>query len=163
MKLIKQPNSWSCTIAAAAMAFDCGIIELIDGIGHDGSKVIHPGLKPPACFKGFHIQEIVDVGWLFGFSMTCIEARPAQTPDGKHEHEITKWGLYPGGNEQRFEYYIDEYQGILIGKARKFWHTVAFEKGTIYDPRGRIYDYSGCDLILESLWIVTKNQIISEK
>lgn len=162
MKLIKQPNSWSCTVVAAAMAFDCSIELLIDLIGHDGSKVIHYGLAPPACFKGFHIQEIVDVGLSIDFNMTCIEAQPSQTPDGKHVYDITKWSNF-NDCEQRFEWYINEHCGILLGKARKFRHAVAFDKGTIYDPRGRIYNCDDCDLILESLWIITKNQIIPEK
>ncbi len=93
--------------------------------------------------------------------MTLIEAAPSQTPDGKHEHAITKWSYFDN-NEERFECYLNNNQGILIGKARKYWHAVAFNKGTIYDPRGRIYNIDDCDLILESLWIVTKNQIISK-
>ena len=163
MKLIKQPNSWSCVAAAAAMAFDCEIKDIFTWANHNGSEVVHHGLAPPACFKGFHIQEIVDIGLLNGFSMTLIEAEPVQTPDGKHTHDITKWGLFPGGNEQRIESYINHNNGILTGQARKYHHAVAFEKGMIYDPRGRIYDSNDCDLILESLWIVTKNQIIPEK
>jgi len=163
MKLIKQPNSWSCTVAAAAMAFDYEIEEVIKWIGHDGSEVVHPGLKPPACFKGFHMQEIIDLGFLTGLSMTCIEAKPSQTPDGEHIHDITKWGTFWFNCVQRFEFYVDNNKGILIGKARKFWHAVAFEKGIIFDPRGRIYPYGDCELFVESLWIVTRNQIIPEK
>ncbi len=162
MKLIKQPNSWSCMVAAAAMAFDCEIEEIIINVGHDGNEVIHYGLRPPACFKGFHIQEIVDVGLLFGFSMTLIESAPSQTPDGIHVYDITKWGLFKD-NQQRFECYIDGNNGILIGKARKYMHAVAFDRDTIYDPRGRIYNIDDCDLFLESLWIVSKNQIILRK
>ena len=163
MKLIKQPNSWSCMVAAAAMAFDCEIVDIIKRVGHDGNEVIHYGLKPPMCFKGFHIQEIVDVGRIhFDFSMTLIESAPSQTPDGIHIHDITKWGLFDN-NQQRFECYLAYNQGILIGKARKYWHAVAFDKGTIYDPRGRIYNIDDCDLFLESLWIVSKNQIILRK
>ncbi len=162
MKLIKQPNSWSCTAAAAAMAFDCEIVDITFLVGHNGSEIIHCNLLAPACFKGFHMQEIVDIGLRHGFSMTLIEARPVQTPDGKHEYDITKWGLFHDC-EQRFSSYINNNQGILIGKAREFWHAVAFNKGIIFDPRGRIYNYDRCDLIVESLWIVTKNQIIQGK
>ena len=162
MKLINQPNSWSCMAAAAAMVFDCEIEDVYTWADHNGSEVIHHGLTPPACFKGFHMQEIVDIGLLNGFSMMHIEAQPVQTPDGKHTHDITKWGLFKDC-EQRFEHYIDNNQGILIGKAQKFWHAVAFDNGMVYDPRGRIYNFIDCDLILESLWIVTKNQIIPEK
>ena len=161
MKLINS-SSWSCIAAAAAMAFDCEIKDIIKRVGHDGNEIIHYGLKPPACFKGFHIQEIVDVGWKLSFNMTLIEAAPSQTPDGKHVHDITKWCSFEDC-EERFTWYLDNNSGILIGKARKYWHAVAFDKGTIYDPRGRVYNIDDCDLILESLWIVTKNQIISER
>ncbi len=162
MELIKQPNSWSCTAAAAAMAFDCEIEDITERVGHNGNEIIHHGLRPPACFKGFHIQEIVDVGWTLGFSMTLIESAPSQTPDGVHIYDITKWSQFDN-NQQRFECYIDNNQGILIGKAQNYWHAVAFEKGTIYDPQGRIYNIDDCDLFLESLWVVSKNQIIPRK
>ncbi|GAH02488.1 unnamed protein product [marine sediment metagenome] len=76
------------------MVLDCEIKELIQHIGHDGSEIIAPHLKPPGCYKGFHDQEIIDVALLRGYSMTLIETLPVQTPDGKFEFELTKWNRF---------------------------------------------------------------------
>ncbi len=155
MKLIRQPNSWSCTLAAAAMVFDSTIEELIKYIGHDGSEIIVPSLKPPGCYKGFHIQEIVDVALLFNYALVPIEILPVQTPTGQHEFAIEKWGLF-SSNQSRFDFYFTGERGLLIGKAREYWHTVAFEEGMIYDPNGTIYNIDDCKLQIQTLWITTK-------
>jgi hypothetical protein len=158
MKLINSPNAWSCTLASAAMAFDYPINDLMTLINHNGSEKIHPQLPPPACYKGFHMQEIVDVGLMLGYSLTRVEALPVQTPDGVAEHTIEKWGLFTSG-VARFTHYLEQSSGILIGKSRQWWHSCAYGFGTVYDPRGRVCPVADCNLILESLWIVSQDQI----
>ena len=156
MKLITQPNSWSCTVAAAAMVFDCTIQEIIDQIGHDGRAVVHSHLKTPGCYKGFHIQEIVDVAVIFfECSMTKIETAPVQTPDGKSEFEITKWGLF-SNNEKRLEHYLSRGNGLIVGKAREYHHTVAwnYETWQIYDPQGRVYNLDDCKIDISDFWLI---------
>jgi len=155
MKLITQPNSWSCTVAAAAMVFDCAIKEIIGVIGHDGSEVISPHLKVPGCYAGFHIQEIVDVAFYFGCSMTKIEAAPVGTVDGKNEHEITEWGLFSNG-KVRFDFYMKQGNGLLVGKAREYWHALAWDHETwqLYDPRGRVYNLDDCKIDVSAFWLI---------
>lgn len=155
MKLIKQPNSWSCTVAAAAMVLDCEIKEIIDYVDHDGSEIILPNLKPPGCYKGFHIQEIIDVVLLMGYTMTPIEARPVQTPTGYHEFEINKWGQFKS-SEDRFHYHLTRENGLLIGKAREYWHTVAWDSSTwrVFDPQGRIYNLDDCKIAIAQFWLI---------
>lgn len=152
MKLIKQPNSWSCTLAAAAMVFDAPLQEIIDYIGHDGSEVIIPSLRPPGCYKGFHIQEIIDIAFLYNYALVPIEALPVQTPTGQHEFAIEKWGLFRDC-QSRFDFYFTGESGLLVGKTRHYYHTVAFEAGTIYDPRGGIYGPEDCKIDIQMLWV----------
>ena len=155
MNLITQPNSWSCALASAAMVFDCPIEEIISLVGHDGNQIVHPDLTAPACYKAIHTQEIVDVAFIFGYSMIPIETLPVQTPDGQHEWKIKKWGLFKD-NEQRLRHYLEQGNGLIVGQARKYWHTVAWDRETqqIYDPQGRIYNLDDCKINIQAFWLI---------
>ena len=162
MKLIRQPSSWSCAAAAAAMVFDCSIESMFRRIGHDGSEIIFPELRDPACRKGFHMQEIIDVALIWNYTMTPIELAPVQTPDGKNEFEITKFHLFKSP-QLRYEYYVKKTRGLIEGIASKFWHTVAYDRGKVYDSRGRIYGIKDLKINVQRIWVVSKNQIIFGK
>ncbi len=145
MRLITQPNSWSCALASTAMLLDCSIRELITAIGHDGSEIIHPKLNDPASRKGTHLQEIIDVCLQFGVALTPIEARPVQTPDGVNEFEIK----FP---ESRFLTHLANNSGLITGMARKYYHTVAWDGSKIYDPNGFIYDFDDIKINVQCFW-----------
>src|SRR4030042_2073038 len=134
MKLIKQLNCYSCTLVSAAMVMDKSIHDLIKIIGHDGSEIINT-LPPPLCYKGFHIQEIIDAALYLNCYMVPIEADPIQTPFKEHYC----YSIYQGkgrfkNNLDRFYYYLERNKGILIGKGNKSWHCVAWDSKMIYDP-----------------------------
>jgi hypothetical protein len=59
MQLLKQPNSWSCSVTAFAMALDVSIEKLICMVGHDGSEILWPELSDPLRRRGFHLQELM--------------------------------------------------------------------------------------------------------
>lgn len=157
MKLILQPNSWSCTLAAAAMTFNKPIWEIVRLLGHDGSEVIAPTLPEPARRKGIHIQEVVDLAHYLGYTMTPIEAQPVQLNSEHHEYDLTKWSMFKT-TDDRFRYYLDYNIGILVGKAREHWHTVAWDGGRIYDPNGRMYSLDDCLLDIQTFWMITKSE-----
>ncbi len=147
MILLKQPNSWSCSITAAAMVMGVAVEELIAKVGHDGSEIIHPDLKGPAQRKGFHTQEIIDIALARGFAVTPIEPRPVQTVYGDDEFVLQF-------DENRFHNHLKCCDGILCGKARTYWHAVAWnhEEGKIYDPQGRIYPLDDCKINIQIFW-----------
>lgn len=155
MKLVRSPNAWSCPLATAAMVFDYDIEDFMLLIGHNGYKKIHPQLPSPACYKGFHMQEIVDAALVLGYSMTLIEAQPVQTPDGVAKHVLTKFPRF-NNHVDRFVYYVNTTKGLLVGKTRQWWHTCAYDHGTVYDPRGRVCPLEELPMILHSLWIVSE-------
>lgn len=154
MKLIRQPNAWSCTVAALAMVTDSTIEEIIDYIGHDGSETLN-SLPEPSCRKGFHQQELLDVALLMGHSMTVIEAEPVQLNSLEHEYEINKWGMFPS-TEARFQFYLNMSPGLIVGKARKCWHTVAWDGDLVYDPNGHIYELHDCKINVQSFIMVSE-------
>lgn len=75
-----------------------------------------------------------------------------QLPDGTINHR--SW-------EERFRLAIMCFRGVLILTPKCYGprHAVAFEKGQIYDPRGRIYKY---DTLLnpKTRWVPTEAFVI---
>ncbi len=57
--LQQRPEGWMCMPIAFAMALDMPVADLLEAIGHDGSKIIFPNRPAPACHQGFHIQELI--------------------------------------------------------------------------------------------------------
>jgi len=150
MKLITSPNSWSCSAAALAMVLNIDFDETIKMIGHDGSEKINPQLRAPGCYKGFHMQELIEVALERGYAVTPIEACPVQTATGDDEYDVKiKKYVSP---EARLVYYMLENCGILMGKLNRYWHAVAWDSTMIHDPRGQIYRYDECQINVGTFW-----------
>lgn len=144
MKLIRNPNAWSCLLASMAMVLDKSIKELIEKIGHDGSEIVFPELPEPGRRRGFHIQEFIRVILESGYSVMPIEALPCSTPDGEHEYSIDFLNF-----EDRFRDLMATVPGIITGSASKWNHAVAWSGWRIYDPLGEIYNYEKCTLQID--------------
>ncbi len=151
MRLITSPVSWGCSAAALAMVLGKDYDFVIKEIGHDGSEVIHPELPPPGCFKGFHIQELIEVAIEHSYAVTPIEALPVQTATGDDEH-IVEFSQYCS-HETRLAYHFERCEnGVILGKLRKYWHAVAWDGENVFDPRGQIYPRSDCKINVATLW-----------
>ena len=124
---------------AFAMALDMPVADLLAAIGHDGSEVAFPGLPEPACRRCFHIQELIQVALARGFAVTPIELFPVLQPANAGPHRVV---LYPDNNWRRFEQTILSSRGVIDGTGTRFGHTVAYDHGRIFDPKGLLYDYS---------------------
>lgn len=149
MILESQPNEWSCTPTAFAMALNLPVKQVISAIGHDGSEQL-PGGR-----KGFHIQECIWVATCHGYAVTPHEFKPVATPDG----EITR--------EYDFEKYVlnemDRYSGVLtgIGAHSKAHHAVAWSGSMIFDPCGIAYGIRTAPLHFQPACFWRFNKVIS--
>jgi hypothetical protein len=139
MELQRRPEPWMCMPLAFAMALDMPVADLLRAIGHDGSKIAFPGLPEPACRRCFHIQELIQVCLARGFAVTPIELFPCLQPTDAGPHKTV---LYPDNNWRRFETAVQTSRGVIHGTGVRFGHTVAYDHGRIFDPKGRVYDYS---------------------
>ena len=148
MKLITNPNFWSCLLASAAMALDTTTQDLIEMIGHDGSMIIFPELPEPAKRRGFHYQEIVDCAIKLGYTVTPIESLPYSTPNGKLDFPVD----FKISNEQRLREHMKGTKGIVTGLSRQWRHAVYWDAKLIYDPRGRIYPFADCGMIIDTYY-----------
>ena len=84
MQLIRQPNKWSCSACAFAMALNLTLEEFINQIGHDGSEIWFPELFEPLCRKGFPFPECIQICLLNGLNVTPVDFKPHCLVDIDH-------------------------------------------------------------------------------
>jgi hypothetical protein len=129
-----------CMPLAFAMALGIPVAELLEAVGHDGSKIVFPTLSEPLCRRCFHVQELIQVALARGCAVTPVELFPVLQPTEAGPFRQTV--LYPDNNWRRFEETIRGSRGVIDGTGARFGHTVAYDRGCIYDPKGPVYDYS---------------------
>ena len=125
---------------AFAMALGNPVAELLEAIGHDGSEIVFPSLPEPLCRRCFHVQELIQVALGRGCAVTPVELFPVLQPT--EAGPFHKTVLYPDNNWRRFERTIRASFGVIDGTGARLGHTVAYDHGHIFDPRGPVYDYS---------------------
>lgn len=133
----KKMHPWGCALASFAMAYGISQKNLIRQVGHEGAEIWWPKLAEPMCRRGFHIQELIQVGILMGFSITPFELFPViQSGDGEQR------AVDDSRRDYIFEGLILQNSGVITGAGFKCQHSVAFERGVIFDPDGDQYEYS---------------------
>ena len=145
MELQHRSEPWMCMPLAFAIAVDMPVDDLLAAIGHDGSEIVFPSLPEPLCRRCFHVQELIQVALSRGFAVTPIELFPVLQP--ADDAPIHTTVLYADNNWRRFEATIQASRGVIHGTGARFGHTVAYDHGHVYDPRGSVYEYSrlGCE------------------
>lgn len=145
MELILQPNRASCLATSAAMVLGATMDEVFEKLGHDGLETVNPELDPPARYRGFHPQEIVDLFFNAGVNHIYVERKP-ETGWIQTGNRVNVYDWF----ERRFVNYImwSKRAVLLIYRGGK-GHAVAYEKGIVYDPSGGKYPY---EKLLELGW-----------
>lgn len=130
MQLQRSPNNWSCTLASFAMTLGIPIPKLVEELGHDGSKIIFPGLRDPERRRAFHVQEFIIPCLLRGYALVSVEASPLLGAPG---HSL----FYPIPlGEQRLVRFLYSYVGVIVGEVRGQMHACAWNKEHCFDPSG---------------------------
>ena len=73
MKIIKQPDSWSCYACTAAMATGQTLQDVSDIVGHDGSEKVDWSTHPDK-YRSFTYEEINFYLAINGFTLGVIGA-----------------------------------------------------------------------------------------
>lgn len=121
------------------MALDIPTEDFFDLVGHDGSRIVVPGLTDPLGRAGIHLQEAIDACWRTGNSVTPFELVPtAVSFKGQQPRRV----LLREGHWLRFSRHIREGRGVIECAGNRFGHAVAFNQGRIFDPDGGEFDYS---------------------
>lgn len=127
MKLLRQPNKWSCLPTAFAMAMDVSLESLLERIGHNGSEICWPNLPDPLCRRSFHEQELFYAADYFGWLVTPFHSICYSTPMlTVKPYQLNFHGHIPAMHTPR---------GVLvISRPEKARHAVAYYEGKILDP-----------------------------
>jgi hypothetical protein len=127
------------------MVLNVSVHDFIRHIGHDGSEISWPSLPEPACRRGFHIQECIELVDRLGFTVTPFEMLPRHAP----AFVVPALTIYYGGSEQtafeRIAAIVKRGQGVITGHNNTIGHAVAYDHGIIYDPNGSWYKYGECE------------------
>jgi hypothetical protein len=138
-------NNWSCLPTAFAIVLGIDVADFIKHIGHDGSEIIWPTLKDPMRRRGFHVQECIDAASRGGCAVTPFEMFPRHAP----AFTVPSYTIVYGGSEEaamaRFRRIVERTRGVITGHTNAAGHAVAYERGTIFDPRGPVYPYRLCE------------------
>ncbi len=151
MNLIRGENNLDCILAAAAMVMGQNLVDLKIQIGHDGKEIIFPNAPEPYCFRGFHIQEIIDQAFQLGWSVMDIQVHPGLEPFIGNDPVFPL--PYP---PQRINNYLTNLPGIIAGVRGCKNHAVAWDRKMIYDPSGRIYSIKDFDYEIKEFWAFSK-------
>ena len=126
IQIQKQPNAATCLVTSFAMVLNIPVAELMEQIGHDGLEILFPDLKPPYCYRGHHIQELIFACFERGYAVTPIEPIPVSSCGEQryHHHDMVWW----------LEKTLLMRHGVLVGKIRAHEHSVAWDRVNCHDP-----------------------------
>jgi hypothetical protein len=117
------------------MAFDVPVARIISLVGHDGSEIAWPELKEPYNRRGFHLQEMTEVGLTLGFAVLIIESEMLLVSSDPDKPKMLK-SLKPVID------YLD-FSGVILGVwPNGSYHAIYYSNGICYDPDGHTYPYN---------------------
>lgn len=130
-----SPNAWSCLATAFAMVLEVPVAHVFDYVGHDGGDVVWPDLPEPYKRRSFHIQELVRVAHLLGYSCTPFEPSPMLASGLALDREP-----FPvPGHEAVMREAMDGAAGVLVGQMESgIGHAMAWDGQAAINPSDRL-------------------------
>lgn len=132
----KKPNKCSCLATAFSSVIDEPIEPFMSQLGHDGMKIVNDS-REPICYRGHHIQEIIDLLLKKGYAVTELAAWPCFSDGAELFGEAT-------ASARIFVKYIPESKGVLFGRWKVLpWnHAIVNMFGSFFDPdNGKQIEY----------------------
>jgi len=178
MRLLKQPNRWSCLPTAIAMLINKSVDDVIRAVGHDGSEIIWPELPEPNNRRSFHPQEMYPLIIENGYLVTVFDKTPflANSPEqafmelgfgiNNHEpydrltelYERLKGRMLEINQDLVIDKFMEHCNGVLIGLGvARTPHAVAWnaDEGLIYDPNGTV--------VRRNVFIIEKYMLLTRR
>lgn len=141
MNLIKQ-GPGQCLPASLAMLLNVSLETVIGSLGHDGQEILWPEFKPPKCYRGFTIPEMMDISLRQGYALLEVSSMLYQfsgVGDTGIEHSLPmRFNNHEYDSpESRILFYMQRYSGIVQGYyALDVPHACAWNhtEREMYDP-----------------------------
>jgi hypothetical protein len=154
-----------CLLYSFAAVLETEPSVLIEELGHDGMEVVWPDLKKPYCYKGFHIQEMIDLCMHRGYSCTEVQAMPTSLPPPSAYMHLMAHNIGPhicysmSKIKPRFKTYLMGNEGVLYGQTgRGMSHAWAWDGEFAHDPRSGYGASPLSDLKILNAWLLRSNQ-----
>ncbi len=131
MKLIRQPNAWSCVGCAFAMATESSLEYYISALGHDGSEKWWD-VHDPYGRRCFDVQECSGVALALGFYVHEIRNGYEYGPEGHPKRKIEVPQSY-------IEAIMNQMRGVVLCTPKyndQNSHAVAWDGFSVFDPLG---------------------------
>lgn len=159
MKLLKM-SGHDCMLYSMAMLLDEDPAALVEAIGHDGKEVLWPQYKRPYCYRGYHIQEMIDVALDRGIALVSIECYPRSGPAPDPSQAQMLWGVQ--FSQDRFIEWVTGREALLIGEAKGGGgHACAWDGEIVFDPNGYKYpleEFTVCEAYLALRLTITSTE-----
>lgn len=152
-----------CLLYTFAMILETEPDILIKELGHDGMEKIWPSLPEPYCYKGFHIQEMIDLCIARELHCTEIQATPASLPPSEayghmDSHNIGHHMIFESRrNTARFKDHLKGREGVLYGRTNKgVTHAWAWDGEKAHNPQSGTGVVSLGDIRVSTCWLISK-------
>lgn len=132
MELIRQPNRWSCNACAWAMVLGLTLEQVIEAVGHDGSKIWHATLPEPRNRMGFFDEELTWLAVQQGYA--CTEIVLAQYATSRFHRACIPPVLC---SLSQFQTFVRDRVGVLTVSSPRIpdgLHAVAYDGHRVFDP-----------------------------
>ncbi len=134
------------------MALNMPLDKLLAQVGHDGSEILWPLLPEPFKRRAFHIQEMIDVAWWLGRTVTPFEPVPVSQGHAEASPIDVRMRVSPS---ERMSAVMAGQLGVITGATlRGQPHAVAWDGYDCYDPNGTNYSIErfqiGCFWAIQS-------------
>lgn len=133
MKLIRQPNGWTCQPSAYAMCMDLELQQVLEVLGHDGGVIEnYEATSLIWTVKCFHHAELMLAAYKFGYASIEIPARV-------RSHNRKEIPTYPNSVTALMSTFHRDTRFVLTIESKRFQegsHCVAYSNGSLhyYDP-----------------------------
>jgi len=139
-----------CIVYSLAMILEETVENILDELGHDGTEKWWK-LPAPYCYRGHHIQELMDLCLRRQKALVLIEVFPKSgsqlDPFNGRDIWTTEFA------HRRFLRIIKRRRGILIGKASNgSGHACAWDGSSVFDPNGHKYGLDSFQV--EEFWML---------
>jgi hypothetical protein len=124
-----QTNRWSCSVDALAIVLEKDVKDIIKIIGHDGSERWFNGLFP---WRGFHVQELIDVCFHLGYTASIIEKTPTSASLYDDKEVFLPVAL------TRFQKYLEKFEG-KNQKNKEILQALPIEMQPYYKQKAKEY------------------------
>ncbi len=128
--ILQTMTEANCFLYSCAMAFDVPAADLAADLGCTGLEIQWPENPIPTCYRGFHIQEMMDYGFSHDYALVPMLRHAYMSPDRVSDPLLIKGDGLIRRSMSRFN-------GVIIYD-RSPGHAVAWDGEQVYDPRGMI-------------------------